>query len=229
MERKRRKQTLGRGMTGIGGMNVVMAFNEDHVVRLTGLSKTQLRYWDRTGFFTPSYAETDRRTPYGRLYSFRDLVGLRTLSILRHKHQVPLQHLRQVAKKLSHLKDALWTKTVLFVLKRRVVIAEDGKLKEPVSGQLVLSVPLETVISDMSQASEKLRTRAPAQFGKIARNRYVAHNAPVVAGTRIPTRAISAFSEAGYTVAQIILEYPDLTVDDVKAALAHEESARAAA
>ena len=36
--------------------NVIAAFSEEHVSRLTGLSKTQLRYWDQTGFFTPSYS-----------------------------------------------------------------------------------------------------------------------------------------------------------------------------
>ena len=31
--------------------NIVRAFGEDHVVRLTGLSRGQLRAWDRSGFF----------------------------------------------------------------------------------------------------------------------------------------------------------------------------------
>jgi len=50
----------------------------------------------------------------------------------------------------------------------------------------------------------------------------------MVAGTRIPTRAIRNFKEAGYTVDQIIAEYPDLTPRDVEAALKHEEANAAA-
>ncbi|MGH7084563.1 MAG: DUF433 domain-containing protein [Stellaceae bacterium] len=34
-------------------------------------------------------------------------------------------------------------------------------------------------------------------------------NAPVVAGTRISTAAIKRYEDAGFTVAQIIEEYPD--------------------
>ena len=52
-------------------------------------------------------------------------------------------------------------------------------------------------------------------IGRIAQHRYVSHNAPVVAGTRIPTAAIRRFKEAGYSVGQIIKEYPDLTDHDM--------------
>jgi DNA-binding transcriptional MerR regulator len=83
--------------------NVVAAFNEDQVERLTGLTKAQLRYWDGTGFFQPKHADEDRRQPFSRLYSFKDVVALRTLGVLRNEHKVPLQHLRKVADKLSHL------------------------------------------------------------------------------------------------------------------------------
>ena len=87
---------------------VVLAFGEEHVERLTKLTRNQLRYWDRTGFFSPTYAEEgEQHTPYSRVYSFRDVVGLRTLGILRKQHNVSLQHLRQVAELLSHLKDEL--------------------------------------------------------------------------------------------------------------------------
>jgi DNA-binding transcriptional MerR regulator len=87
-------------------VNVVSAFTAEQVERLTGLTKSQLRYWDRTGFFRPTYVDAGRRV-YGRIYSFRDVVGLKTLGILRNANKVPLQHLREVAKSLSHLKDAI--------------------------------------------------------------------------------------------------------------------------
>ena len=53
-------------------------------------------------------------------------------------------------------------------------------------------------------------------------------NAPVIAGTRIPTAAIRRYQEAGYTVEQILAEYPDLTPHDVEAALKYEENRTAA-
>jgi DNA-binding transcriptional MerR regulator len=205
---------------------LIGAFSEHHVERLTKLTKAQLRYWDRTGFFQPEYAESERRSPYGKVYSFRNVVALRTLGTLRNVHNVSLQHLRQVAEKLSHMKDSLWTRTTLYVAKRRVhVVLGKGKPPiDPTTGQYAIeSIALKAVIADVVRESEGLRSRDPSTIGKIVRNRFVSHNAWVVAGTRIPTRAIKNFSESGYDVAAIIEEYPDLTAADVMAALAHPE------
>ena len=204
--------------------NLISAFTEEQVERLTGLTKGQLRYWARTGFFSPHLVD-ERRRAYGRIYSFRDVVGLKTLGILRNEKKVPLQHLREVAKKLSHLKDDLWTKTVLYVLRRRVVIHEErtGRLQDPVTGQYVNGLALQKVMSDVTKDAERLRRRPSDRVGKIERNRLVAHNAFVVAGTRVPTAAIKRFHDAGYSTAGIIREYPDLTESDIAAALAHEE------
>jgi uncharacterized protein (DUF433 family) len=44
----------------------------------------------------------------------------------------------------------------------------------------------------------------------------------VIAGTRIPINAVKDFHAAGYSTDQIIKEYPDLTAEDVEAALAHK-------
>ena len=77
--------------------NLIRAFSEDHVERLTGISKGQLRYWDRTGFFVPAFAHGNRRAAFSRVYSFKDVAALRVLNVLRNQYAVPLQHLRKVA------------------------------------------------------------------------------------------------------------------------------------
>ena len=205
--------------------SVIRAFSGDHAVRLTGLSMRQLRYWDDTGFFRPRYAAENRRSPYGRVYSFRDIVGLRTLSVLRKRYEVPLQHLRKTAKELVDLGENLWSKTTLYVLDREVYFREPetGAVRKAIGGQYVVDVlPLSKIITDVSAESEKLRQRTPEQMGQVARHRYIAHNAWVIAGTRIPTGTIRRYIEAGYSVADVIREYPSLTETDVRAALAHE-------
>lgn len=217
----------------VGANTVISAFSEDHVERLTGLTKGRLRYWDRTGFFSPQYAEEDRRVAYSRIYSFLDVVALRTLETLRDGHNVSLQHLREVAEKLSHLKEALWTSTTLYVLKRRVhfVATKGSPPVDPTTGQFALeAIALKAVMADVSKASVDLRGRGPEHIGKIVQNRFIARNTPVVSGTRISTRAIKNFHESGYSVDAIINEYPDLTPADVAAALAYKEGpARVAA
>jgi uncharacterized protein (DUF433 family) len=210
--------------------NVITAFSEDHVELLTGLTAAQLRYWDKTGFFAPAYADEDRRSPFSRIYSFRDVVGLRTLGLLRRQHNVSLQHLRQVAETLSHLEDDLWTKTTLYVLNRRVIVHEpgSGRLHDAVSGQYVLGIPLKKVVADTKRDAARLLRRPETRIGKVEQSRRVLRNAPVIAGTRIPTAAIKRYKEAGFTVEQILAEYPDLTRQDIEAALKFEENNAAA-
>lgn len=204
--------------------NLISAFSEDHVERLTGLSKTQLRYWDRTGFFVPSYADANRRAAFSRLYSFTDLLALRTLSVLRNQYGVPLQHLRRVSERLSHLEAGRWTATTLYVLNKKVIFHEAGtaRPREIVSGQFVAPFALSQVVAATRKDVDRLRERPQALVGHVQKSRFVNHNAAVVAGTRIPTAAVRRFAEAGYSVPQIIAEYPDLTEADVRAALDYE-------
>lgn len=201
-------------------MAVIQAFSEDHVARLTGLTVNQLRHWDRTGFFMPSFADDNRKAAFSRVYSFLDIASLRVLATLR-KHNVSLQHLRQVSDELSHLGDERWTKTTLYVLKKKVVFLEPGteQPREVVSGQYTFSLRLIDVVQDVQKDIDTLRRRDDSKIGKIERNRWIAHNAYVIAGTRIPVSAIKEFHEAGYSVEQIQREYPDLTPTDIEAAM----------
>jgi DNA-binding transcriptional MerR regulator len=209
--------------------NVIAAFSEEQVERITGLTKRRLRYWDETGFFKPSYVEDNPRLPYSRFYSFKDIVALRTLELLRVQNGVPLQQLRRVAERLSHLKDDLWVKTILYVANRKVVVInpETDKHEEVLSGQYVLPIELKKIMRDTSKNIEVMSKRRPDLIGRVARHRAICHNAWVVAGTRIPVGAIRRLHEDGFSVEQIIAEYPDLTPADVEAALNHEVAAAA--
>lgn len=201
--------------------NVVAAFSEEQIERMVGLSKGRLRYWASTGFFAPSFVEEDGRLPFSRFYSFKDIVALRTLELLRVQNNVPLQHLRKVAERLSHLRDDLWTSTTLFVVNRKVVFEnpETGHPQEIVSGQYLLGIPLQRVINDTTADVLLFRQRPKSTIGHVSQSRSVARNAPVIAGTRIPVGAIVRLTEDGYSSEQIIEEYPDLTIEDVEAAL----------
>lgn len=204
---------------------IIRAFSEDQVISLTGLSKGQLRYWDSTDFFKPQYAFEDRRSPYSRVYSFRDVVGLRALSLLRKQHGVSLQHLREVARKLDHLSEAMWANTKLYVFRGEVYFDEpdSGQTRGVVSGQYV-TIPLVRIADDVTKDVRKLKDRPTEKSGKIERRRHTVRNAWVVAGTRIPTAAIAEFKEAGYSHEEIMREYPSLSIADIDAALEHERA-----
>ncbi len=117
------------------------------------------------------------------------------------------------------------SKTVLYVLGKRVIFHDPNteQLREVVDGQYIFpSVPLERVFSDTKRDVANINLRPADKIGRVERSRNVSHNAWVIAGTRIATAAIRRFSEAGYSIEQIVREYPDLTPEDVEAALAHE-------
>ena len=201
--------------------NIVGAFSEEQAARLSGVSLNQLRRWDADEFFCPSFSDA-KGVPFGRIYSFRDIVSLRVLNDLRNKKKISLSHLREVSRELSHLGDEKWTATTLYVLGRRVVFDDPrtNLRQEVVSGQRVFDIPLRVVISSTRRAVQELNDRSD-RIGQVIRARFIAQNEPVIAGTRVSVTAIREFAEDGYSVARIIKEYPVLTEADVAAALTY--------
>jgi hypothetical protein len=143
---------------------------------------------------------------------------------LRKDHGVSLQHLRLVAEELGHLNEDLWSQTTLYVLNKEVYFDEPktGKTRGIVSGQYT-AIPLARVAKEVSSEIAKLGKRTKGQIGDVERHRHVARNSWVLAGTRIPTKTIKRFFDAGYSKAQIMKEYPVLTRKDIDAALNHEQ------
>ena len=64
------------------------------------------------------------------------------------------------------------------------------------------------------------RDMAKIVDGYIERDKFVAQNQYVIAGTRIPVAAIQSFAAANYSTARILQEYPGLSPEDVAAAIA---------
>lgn len=206
-------------------MAELLAFTAEQVARLTGLSQRQLRYWDRTGFFAPTLLDDHSQRAFGRIYSFRDVVGLRAIAMLRKHYSIPLQELRRVGEWLHREHDTPWSSLRFALMGRKVVFLdpESGAAVEPRGeGQAVLPIGLEPIANEMRDAAAKLRSREADQVGRIVRNRYVVHNAWVLAGTRIPTEAVWNFHVAGFDVDAIVREYPRLTPEEVRAAIDFE-------
>lgn len=202
----------------------VIALTEDHVARVTGLSVTQLRSWDKKGFFEPKHAYRDRKSAYGRIYSFKDVVGLKTVETLRSRYKISFSKLKEVATGLRERGFDHWADTTLYVLKKDVYFKDPrtGDVENLRDGQLAMLEVID-VINDVSNKVAELKIRSQNDVGSVARRRFVVRNSWVVSGTRIPTATIKRYWDAGFSVEQIIEEYPSLTPEDVNAALAHEE------
>ena len=210
-------------------MTTIIAFTADNVCQLTGLTKRQLGYWDRTGFFLPRYVDENRRRPFSRIYDFRDVVGLRTIALLRNKYNIPLQQLRRAGEWLARHHETPWASLKFYVSGGKVFFddPESGErmTTEP-QGQEVFPIEMIEVAREMEEATNRLRERTADQIGRIVRNRYVLGNRPVLDGTRIPTSTVWNFYEEGYDTDAIIRAYPRLTPADVDAAIAYEQGLR---
>jgi uncharacterized protein (DUF433 family) len=204
--------------------HVHQVFSDEHVSRLTGLSKWQLRRWDNLGFFAPRFAYEDRFVPYSRVYSFKDVVGLRTIAVLMQDYRVSFQELQRVARELVKRGYEHWADLKLYVVKKQVHFKRPNstEIEGVWDGQYAMQ-PIVDVIADVEKRVEDLQKRRDDQRGGVERHKHVMRNAPVIAGTRIPTAAIRRFSKAGYSIKQILQQYPSLTEKDIKGALAYEE------
>lgn len=197
------------------------AFSDEQAARITGVSLHQLREWDRAGFFTPAFGAERAHVPYGRLYSFRDLVSLQVLNDLRNNKRIPLGHLKEVSNKLAHLGADRWIATTLYVLAKRVVFENPTtqEREDVVSRQRVFNIPLRVVIRSTRKKIADLNDRSSV-IGTFDQKRYVAQNTRVFAGTRIPVETVLQFVEAGYSPSQITHEFPGLVAADIEAAIA---------
>lgn len=205
--------------------STIRAFTADQVCGLAGISKRQLAYWDATGFFSPRPTHDRPHAAYGRIYSFRDVVGLRTIAKLRAR--VSLQELRKVGEYLRENFETPWSSLRFFVgSDGRVYFQEPGReiafeAKKHGQGDYII-VNLEDVAAEMDVGASALRERKKSELGLIRKNRYVVHNDAVLAGTRVPTRAVWSFHEGGYSAEKIRAEYPRLTIKDINAAIRYE-------
>ena len=199
--------------------NVLSAFCVDHVALITGLSKVRLARWDRLGFFPPEYiGDDDRRNPYARVYSFVDLVGLRTLKILADVHRVPLSELRKAADELKKRSNRPWSAIPLAVLERKVVFDFDTSPRNVTDGQYALKhIPLQPIAQEIRDRANELRYRDDSQVGRTDKRKFVQHNAEVISGTRIPVAAVRSFILAGFKDEKILEEYPTLVQRDIGA------------
>jgi uncharacterized protein (DUF433 family) len=55
---------------------------------------------------------------------------------------------------------------------------------------------------------------------RITHNPEILQGKPIIRGTRIPVSLIADFVSNGLTPAEVVEDYPDLTIDDVEAAVA---------
>jgi predicted RNase H-like HicB family nuclease len=123
-----------------------MYFNTKTVSRIVGVTARQLGYWDKTGLVKPSIAQAEGQGTR-RLYSFLDMVQIRTAKALRDQG-MSLQKIRQciaflrkhapeIEHPLAELKLLTDGQTIFVLTANKDVILDTIN-----SGQLVMSLAI---------------------------------------------------------------------------------------
>ena len=205
----------------------IYALDSDTVAKLVGVPKSTLTSWERRGVFKPSYFDPLPGSLLSRVYSFRDVVSLRALAQIRRQLSVPFEEIQRAGDYLSQHYDSTWSELRFGVIDRRLLFRDPGSKRWiGHDGQGVLELDLSEIPKEIEHRAKLALLRDAADSGLIVRNRYVQHNNPILAGTRIPTSTIWVYHEDGFSADQIIEQFPQLTNADIEAAIAYESRLR---
>jgi uncharacterized protein (DUF433 family) len=210
-------------------MDVPEAYSDRSAAEATGIPVERIRFWETTDALRPSIATGWRRSPWWRMYDFRDIVGLRVLHELRERHGVPLRELRRVGRYLAAHRDTPWSALGIAVSDRHVWFrdAAMGRFEPgPAAGKHAVTLDLTGLAHDVEVEAAKLLVRRPDEIGRIVQTRTILGGASRLAGTRIPTSAVWNFHEDGSDAEEIMAAYPSLVREDIEAALDYERKRR---
>jgi len=210
---------------------MIQAFAIDFVRRVTKLSRRQIVYWDEIGLVSPSVAPKGDRTEPA-LYSFADLVKLKVAAEMRKRHVLPGEMKRMLDElERQGIEDGLLTLTIVGDSEAGRAFwidpLTDTAMSWRASGQQAqtFELPLVNLRTGLETSIAALTAR---RHGEVEQVRAIQGNRPVIAGTRIPTRRIAQYAAAGWDASRIMTTHPQLTREDVEAALAFEQQRRSA-
>jgi DNA-binding transcriptional MerR regulator len=198
-------------------------FPTKHVCRITGLTKRQVDYWDRTHFIKPSVSEAQG---YGstRLYSLRDVVQLAVAKKLKDKG-ISLRNMRKI---LSFLSKSLLLPSQPAEA-RRLRLVSDGEslfrltenptavLDESEGLDLVFVVALGEIIGEVAQEIEQLSVDRvyTVQVGQ-RRHKVLLHREE--GQYRAVSQSVKGLSASGETLEEALAAIREALVDWAKSA-----------
>ncbi len=199
-------------------MSVIKAFTREQAANVAKISERRASYWARHGVLVPSIARDVSTYPHRFVYSFADVVGLRTLGLLRDEFGLSLQQLRKVQPYLLEHSDRPWSSLRFWIRGGELFFSDpdgDQVVLASRNGQAAIPVELEPVAQLVERDALALSQRAAADIGFTERRRNIQGNRLLVKGTRVPVETILSLAEDGYGPEQIIRSYPSLTLADV--------------
>lgn len=208
------------------------AYTADRAAALSGVPRSTVHYWARAGIVSPSVSPERVK-----LWSYADLLALRTVYWLRRRKTVDLGDdippstmpaVRRALAELARLElsFAHEGRPTLFVTPEGVIVLQPpaGPARQLggqtfLPGALDLIAPFSTLEKtrgvDLVRPGPSIRI-VPLKLG----------GAPHVMGTRIDTEGLAALEHRGFDIPRILKLYPDLSADQVRDALDVEHQLR---
>lgn len=184
-----------------------MAYDPKVAAALSGATIKRLNYWRRTRVLVPEISSTK---PI--LYSYRDLVALRTFTYLREDRS--LQRIRLAMRTLREIGETEHLSSYRLVAqgKKTIVLVDDEGAVDLVDrpgqtvtvvklGDVLLSFPLgDIVVPNLAHPRPQISVDPGVRGGH-----------PVVAGTRVPYELVASLVRDGVPPDEIDQFYPSIT------------------
>ena len=208
------------------------AYTADRAAALSGVPKSTVHYWARREILVPSVSSLRVK-----LWSYGDLMGLRTIQWLRHEKanprggEVPAASMKAVRRALATLAEldlSLWTEdggphVAVDPAGRVFVLASEGP--QTSDGQRAIGEDLLDLIAPFDVAQQQgPDLRAPRPRLRIVPGKL--GGAPHVYGTRLESEALAALRERGMDRAAIARLYPGVGSEAIDDALDLEAQLR---
>lgn len=205
-------------------MDPLGAYTADRAAALSGVPRSTIHWWARERILVPSVSATRQR-----LWSFADLMGLRTIYWLRQRKttesgvDIPATSMGAVRAALGSLAELdvpLWhaDRPMVLVNGNGHVYLETPGGMQTVEGQIASGELLDLI----APFSTNEGARGPDLHHPRAQLRIVPgklSGSPHIAGTRVETRAIAALFNDGYDAGQVAELYPYLSPEQIGEAL----------
>lgn len=107
----------------------IVALDANRVSKLTGFPKSTLADWEKQGVFRASYINPQPGTPFRRIYSFRDVVSLRTLAMIRRIVRVSFKEMLRASEYLRKHYDSPWSELKFGVIGGKLVFWDPKRMR----------------------------------------------------------------------------------------------------
>lgn len=200
---------------------------------LTGATIGQLAYWrKRTPSAPPLLVPEGKRS--GRyLYSWADIVALRSIVYLRQEKSLP--RIRRAVATLRHIEADEWKHLSAYRLigtKRSIVVqTPDGQLLdlEDQPGTVLEEVLMADVLAPFETRSGRRVPALEHPRPRIAVDPAVLGGYPVVMGTRVPFDVVASLAKDDVAPTEIAAVYPSIDREAVGDAVSFAEQVAAVA